>query len=288
MHLTTTVALNTSLADLDVALRTLLRRELGQVGFERVAIAFDAPNREWASTISQPTMNLFLYDLRENRQRRKSRWDADTENGSRIEVRPPLWLDVSYTLTAFSRAVEDEHRLLSQALTALSCFPELPEEVLPGPLAALRQQFGALTSRLGDPRSDATPEFWTSVGGPYKLSFNYIVTLPFPSGTQLHRGPPVRSQRLRVGDLLGRRAKLEEHTRVAGRLLGADGSGAGGAWAVLVELGRVCETDEAGWFSFLQVPPGSYTVRARDRDGREATGTLTVPGDGPSLTVRLH
>ncbi len=41
------VPLNTSLADLDEALRTLLRRELESHGFEGVEIAFDAPASDW-------------------------------------------------------------------------------------------------------------------------------------------------------------------------------------------------------------------------------------------------
>ena len=60
------VPLNTCLADLDEALRTLLRRELERHGFEGVEIAFDAPANDWSAKLTSPTVNLFLYDLREN------------------------------------------------------------------------------------------------------------------------------------------------------------------------------------------------------------------------------
>jgi hypothetical protein len=199
VELTAGVTANTSLADLDEALRTLLRRELERVGFAGVSVAFEAPDRQWAATLTQPTLNLFLYDLRENHQRRSSQWDRGEADGRRTETRPPLWLDASYTLTAWSRAVEDEHRLLSQALTALHSHPELPTDILPAALASLLEQFGPLRTRLGDPQLDANADFWMAVGGPYKLSFHYIVTLPFPSGAVLRRGPPVRSAQLRVG-----------------------------------------------------------------------------------------
>jgi hypothetical protein len=199
VELTTAVAPNTSLAELDEALRALLRRELERVGFAGVSVAFEAPEHDWAAAITQPTLNLFLYDLRENHQRRRAQWDRGEAGGRRIETRPPLWLDASYTLTAWSRAVEDEHRLLSQALTVLHSHPEVPGEVLPGALAALCERLGPLRTRVGDPRHDATPDFWMAVGGPYKLSFHYIVTVPFPSGVTLRRGPAVQSPRLRVG-----------------------------------------------------------------------------------------
>jgi len=200
VQLTTGVSLNTSLADLDEALAALLRRELAQVGFPAVAVAFEAPDRAWGATVTRPTLNLFLYDLRENTQRRRSQWDRGEADGRRTETRPPLWLDASYTLTAWSRAVEDEHRLLSQAIAALHGYPELPTDVLPSALARALEQVGPLRTRVGDPELDASADFWTAVGGPYKVSLHYIVTVPFPSGVVLHRGPPVRSPQLRIRD----------------------------------------------------------------------------------------
>lgn len=281
----TNVAANTALADLDEALAILLRRELASTGFDGIVIAFDAPDREWAKALTQPTLNLFLYDLRENRKRRATTWDAASENGRRVETRPPLWLDASYTLTAFSREVQDEHRLLSQALTALASYPELPSEVLPGPLGGLRQQFGGLHTRVGQPGHDATPDFWSAVGGPYKLSFQYIVTLPFPSGSTLHRGPPVHTQHLVVGDRLARRPGLEERSRVGGRVVDAGGAAVAEAWVSLRDLGRVSETDSLGQFAFTGVPPGSHAVLVRDRSGREAEGRLEVPGEMLVVTL---
>jgi hypothetical protein len=204
-----------------------------------------------------------------------------------METRPPLWLDASYTLTAFSRAVEDEHRLLSQALTALSSYPELPEDVLPAPLAGLKRQFGALQTRAGDSRHDATPDFWHAVGGAYKLSFHYIVTVPFPSGSVLHRGPPVREQQVRVSDRLARRPAVVERTRIRGSVVDSGGTGVAGAWVMLRDLGRVAETDELGRFSFTQVPPGSHVVCVRDAEGHEAEERLDVPGEPPTVVLPI-
>lgn len=196
MQFTVDVTLNTSLADLDDALSLLLRRELEATGFQEVGIAFEAPNREWAASVTQPTLNLFLYDLRENQQRRAAQWERGEIQGRRNETRPPLWLDASYTLTAWARAAQDEHRMLSQAISALQRYPELPEDVLGLEQTSQLRRLGPLRTRLGDPQLDANADFWTAIGGPYKLSFHYIVTIPFPSGAVLHRGPPVRTPQL--------------------------------------------------------------------------------------------
>jgi hypothetical protein len=201
VQFTVDVTLNTSLADLDDALAVLLRRELSSTGFQDVGIAFEAPNREWAATVTQPTLNLFMYDLRENQQRRAAQWERGEAQGRRNDTRPPLWLDASYTLTAWARAAQDEHRMLSQAIAALQRYPELPEDVLLADPQSPLRRLGPLRTRLGDPQLDASADFWTAIGGPYKLSFHYIVTIPFPSGAVLRRGPPVRTPHLEIGTL---------------------------------------------------------------------------------------
>ena len=76
MALVVHVPLNTVLADLDEALRTLLRRELERHGFEGVEIAFDAPSKDWSGKLTGPTVNLFLYDLREAAEQAGTHADA--------------------------------------------------------------------------------------------------------------------------------------------------------------------------------------------------------------------
>jgi hypothetical protein len=56
------------------------------------------------------------------------------------------------------------------------------------------------------------------------------------------------------------------------------GSGVAGVWVSLRDLGRVCETDALGHFTFTGVPPGSHAVLARDRSGHEIEASLEVPG----------
>jgi hypothetical protein len=51
--------------ELDEVLRQLLVREIPIKNGE-VDIKFEQPKREWSSRLSRPTLNLFLYDVREN------------------------------------------------------------------------------------------------------------------------------------------------------------------------------------------------------------------------------
>jgi Pvc16 N-terminal domain len=95
MALVVSVPLNTMLADLDETLRAMLRRELEHHGFDGVEIAFDAPAREWSGQLSSPTVNLFLYDLRESQEGRANEWPTDRSNGHAREVRPPMLMGSS-------------------------------------------------------------------------------------------------------------------------------------------------------------------------------------------------
>jgi len=124
MALAISVPLNTMLADLDESLRGLLKRELGRHGFDGVEVVFDAPTKEWAAGLSSPTVDLFLYDLQEATEKAEREWTEERSNGRAVESRPPLRVDASYAVTAWTREVEDEHRLLSQVLAVLYAYPE--------------------------------------------------------------------------------------------------------------------------------------------------------------------
>src|SRR3954447_6063566 len=184
------------LADLDETLRGLLKAELERHGFEGVDIAFDAPAREWSGQLSKPTVNIFLYDLRESEAQRTSEWSRIQRDGRTFEGRPPMVMECSYAVTAWTHAVEDEHRLLSQVLAILFAYPELPQDKLNGRLANGSQPW-PIKGRIGQAKGERS-DFWTAVGGQYKVSLDYVVQLAVESGARLRRGPDVRTQTIRT------------------------------------------------------------------------------------------
>jgi len=281
MALVVDVPLNTMLADLDETLRVLLKRELGRHGFDGVEVAFDAPARDWSSQLSGPTVNLFLYDLRESHEFRPTEWHKDTSNGHR-EVRPPMIMECSYAVTAWTQAVEDEHRLLSQVLGVLFTYPQLPDDVLAGRLGEVARRF-AIEGRIGQPKSDGKADFWSAVGGQYKASLDYVVTLACESGVAYERGPEVRTQTTRFGDAPV--ATITEMHRFGGKVVDADGAPLPDAWITLPELGLFASSDRQGRFLLHRVPPGTHQLVARTRDGAEAKAEIAVPGAVLDLTV---
>src|SRR3954471_898773 len=215
------VPLNTMLADLDESLRGLLKGELGRHGFEGIEIAFDAPTREWSGQLSAPAVNLFLYDLRESEEHRPSGWTRERVGSDFVESPPPMVIEVSYAITAWAQAVEDEHRLLSQVLSLLYAFPTLPDELLNGRLRNGSQPF-TIAAKVGQAKGDKA-DFWSAVGGQYKASLDYVVRLSVESGVR-RQSPQVRTQTIRTRMIdAPPRAVVEMH-RTGGTVTDADGA----------------------------------------------------------------
>jgi hypothetical protein len=277
------VPLNTMLADLDEAVKRLLRDQLEQQGFDGVEVAFDAPTKEWSSSLSGPTVDLFLYDIRESTDRRPVDWDSrNGDNGRRYDVRPPLRVDCSYAVTAWTRSVLDEHRLLSQVLAILYAYMELPQEVLVGTLADPHAQRFPLRTRVAQERTDDRSDFWSAIGGQYKASLDYVVTLSCDPGVEVERGPDVHVQTVR---LRSERGMITEAHRMGGTVRTADGSPAAGAWVAVPSLGRMAVTDANGRFRFEGAVPGTHTFLARGVDGSEAELEVQIPGGPYELTL---
>jgi hypothetical protein len=268
------VPLNTAIADLDEGLRTLLRRELERHGFEGVEIAFDAPSKEWAGKLTGPTVDVFLYDLREAVERASGTPSERRENGRAVVTAPPLHLELTYAITAWTKAVQDEHRLLSQVLSILFSHEELPADVLGDPEGTALTR--AETS-VGRPREEKA-DFWTSVGGQYKASIDYVVHIVLESGATFVRGPEVRTQTVRLLQAEAPASTMEELHRLAGTVVDRDGLPSAGAWIALPDVGLWTASDPRGRFTFSRLRGGRYRVLARAADGRETEAGVEVPG----------
>jgi Pvc16 N-terminal domain len=277
----TNVQLNTTLAELDDSLRDLLKRDLARHGLE-VQIAFDAPDKEWSAALGTPTINAFLYDIRQAKDHHPVEWEVEkAKNGTR-ESRPPLMLEASYALSAWARAVEDEHRLLSQVVAILYAYPQLPDDVLGGSLV---NQPYPLTTKVAQPKADGKADFWSSIGGTYKASVDYSVTLACESGTTVERGPEVRTQTVRARSIDGPRATVVEMHRAGGTVHTADREPIANAWIALPDPGRWTASGQDGRFRFDRLTAGTYRCLVRTLDGREAHADLVVPGHGADVTV---
>jgi uncharacterized protein DUF4255 len=284
MALIVDVPLNTMLADLDETLRSMLRRELERHGFDGVEIAFDAPSREWSGQLSSPTVNLFLYDLRESQDARQSEWSTQRGDGQAREIRPPMMMECSYAVTAWTQAVEDEHRLLSQVLGVLFAYPTLPVDAMTGRMAGLADRF-PIEGRIAQAKADGKADFWNAVGGQYKASLDYVITIACESGVAFERGPEVRTQTLsqRLSD--GPPSTITELYRFGGTVTDEQGEAVADAWIAMPDLGLLASSNREGRFIFNRIPNGRHRIEARTRDGGEAAIEVEIPGMPADLVI---
>jgi hypothetical protein len=198
-----------------------------------------------------------------------------TDDGRTIEARPPLRLAASYAVTAWTREVEDEHRLLSQVLAVLYAYPHLPEDMLNGRLRNGSQSM-SIKTKIGQSKGDKA-DFWTAVGGQYKASLDYVVRLTVESGVR-RQVPQVRTQTVRTRLLdAPPRAVVEMH-RSGGTIADGEGEPLRDVWVALPDSGTFTSSDADGRFLFDRLPPGKHRLVARTADGREVAGELAVPG----------
>jgi hypothetical protein len=166
--------------EVDEALRTLIAdRALAGANVE---VAFEAPSRDWAARRTAPTINSYLYDIREDTSRRERGPHFVRENGEITGRRqPPRFYRLSYLVTAWTKLPQDEHRLLAVVLSGLLRNEILPAEALPsgGLLASAGMQI-PVTVALPPPEARSIADIWSALGGDLKPSLDVVVTAPFP------------------------------------------------------------------------------------------------------------
>jgi hypothetical protein len=188
--------------DLDRTVEELLRRELSPALVEQVAISFAAPDSEFPpSSVTLPAVDLFLYDIRENLELRRTGWIVEHNgDGTARKKHPAVRVDCSYLITAWasesstSRAL-DEHRLLSEVMRVLIRYPIIPEVLLQGSLRGQEPPLPSSTLQAG--RLQSVAEFWQALGGKPKAALNYTVTIGIVPEQPLDTEAPVIDKTLR-------------------------------------------------------------------------------------------
>jgi hypothetical protein len=181
--------------DVDESLRTLVRRDV--LNGANIEVSFETPSKDWSSRRNSPTLNLYLYDIHEDLQRRGIQFEEiRNERGAVVERRPPpREFKLSYLVTAWTQRPEDEHRLLSAVLSCFLPMETLPKDILKGEVAdqpyALRVTIG-----LPLPADRAISDVWSALGGELKASLDLVVTAPFDTRRRRDYGPPVLEERI--------------------------------------------------------------------------------------------
>jgi len=278
--------------DLDEALRKLLVRELPVKNGE-VDIQFHQPKREITARYSRPTLNLFLYDLRENLKLRytASGWDVERRNdGTSIQRRRPFRADLHYIITAWAAEPEDEHRLLARTLMALFRVPELPDELVP---TSLHDQPGPITLKVAqyDTGGNLT-DLWSAMDNELRPAITCMVTLAL-NPYEMITGPLVRTRELRFGQAIepvSEEALLKSggaatYWTIGGTVRSKKPLDLDTLHLTLVERGLEVKLQPGGRFAIGNLEQGEYTLSITINGGKALSFKVKVPA--PDYDIEL-
>ncbi len=262
--------------DVDESLRRVLVADM-PIERNEVDVSFDRPTREWSSRLSKPTLNLFLLDTRELPQyRNEVEQLTRTPDGQVQKKRASRRIDLTYMVTAWAREPEDEHRILSRALSCMYRQYRVPAEHLQGQLVDAME---SLLVRIAPPDYLVKPaDFWGVMDNEMRPNLTWVATAPLDAFAPI-TGPIVRTAELRFQEL--DRAWLESTTFVGGVVF-QNGDRTQGVADVTVSVGGTTlreVTGADGRFTFAGMPAGERTWRMVKPDGGVEERNIIVPSE---------
>jgi hypothetical protein len=232
----------------------------------------------------RPTVNLFLYELKENRELRSNQPVVRRQNGSALIRRPAVRVDCHYLLTAWpgdptgSEGALRGHRLLSQALAALARHPTIPADVLVG---QLRGQEPPLPMLVAQPDGPANPaEFWSALGSRLRPAITLCATVAM----EAFEAEPAALVRARVL----RFPPGEDFVALDGRVVDETGHGLFDARVELLGAGLQAVTDELGHYRLERVPRAAFTLRVRASGFAVQDQPVVLPEQPPPFAITLR
>lgn len=248
---------------LDMTLMEILGDAKSPAELRGALSSFLTPERGYAP--AENTVNLFLYDVKENRDLRDPVPIVERVNGDFVRRRPPLRVDCCYLVTVWSTAEKDvkvaeEHQLLGQAFLWLSRFPTIPKDYLQGSLKNPAFPLPpTMVAQMDGTRN--TAEFWTALGIPPRPCFNLVVTIAMDLGLGERVGPPVIGKEIRLKQI-NPPGDPDSLFEIGGTVTDA-GTHApiGEARVTLGQTGQMTTTDRDGCYRFLGIPPGNSKLR---------------------------
>lgn len=286
---------------LDNLLRHHLISEIQEI-IDEAQVRFQPPDDSWRTYVASLTvqgqpanaLNVYLFDVRENRRLRSNERGRQIENHTVSEIPVPRRIDCHYLISAWSPtlltpAVEptiDEHALLYRVAGVLINNESLiPREVYrPDPLPpnfpveiSDTELPTVIVPQEGFPK---LAEFWGTVSWRWKPVVYLIVTLPVVLSGSV-AGPMVTT-RIAEFRAFGQTEIVDTSIQISGQILdGSNDQPLEDSWVRIEDAGGVpvatMTTGSDGRFVFSRLRRGTHTLRVRAEGHTEATQAIQVP-----------
>jgi len=268
------------LKDIHIALQRLLYTH-GGISSAQVDIRFETPTEEWVSSLTIPTVSLFLFDIRENTEKRET--NMQTVRGAVKGYRrmPPRRIDLFYLASAFCSEVDDEHLLLWRLMATLMKYRNLPEDTLPDSLKSLDP---AIVTRIeATQESRNVAELWNAFGFRPHPAVCYAVTAPLDLEIALE-APLVFTKSVRY-----RRFDIDAADRT-GIHIGGTVRNKGGAPLQHVIIKRDSSTQSvttnaAGQYLLPNIPAGELSLTVFEKGGGARQVQFHVPSESYDIVL---
>ena len=264
------------IGDLSLTLKALLQALERPEVVREAEVAFDPPGASYPPSVA--TINLFLYDVREDVQLRTNVADWDSRT-SEIR-RPPYRLACSYLVTTWpgtalsgDAAILAQHRMLGEVARVLSGMAEIDDDYRQGVLATQPYPI-PLTMSHGEPTSNPA-QFWAAIGGKLQPSITLTATIALEPDVLPVTAYPVSTRTIVLN--------AEVSHRIGGTVRDSRSTDPVADVALeLLDLGVKASSDADGRFTFAVPKAGTYQLHATRTGYVAVTRTITVPGDAPT------
>jgi Pvc16 N-terminal domain/Carboxypeptidase regulatory-like domain len=257
----------------------------------RAMIAFDRPDDGFKP--AQTTVDLFLFDVRENMELRSNEPTIERLNGQAVIHPAPMRVACSYLVTAWpvggTDLVLQEQRLLAQVLQVLSTYPMIPATYLKGKLVGQEPPLPMMASHPEELKNPA--EFWTAIGNKMRASITVTVTISMEVFAPV-TAPIAKTGMVRVGERTAADAETlipstkMEFFRIGGKVTGG-GNAVAGAMVAVAGAGLSARTDGDGQYVLGTMAAGAYTLNVQSNATTKSVN-ITVPAPaGSNYDVQL-